>query len=154
MVPDQTNSPQPDTHLKHRESLEASRLSICRDRDKLILAIAGGSLAVSVALLEKVIENLTPVLTYVLVAGWTLEVLSIAFTLFSLHSSERALWHERERTDCMICGDGKDPGWANPYVAKTDRLNNYASFSAVAGLALILFQGACSILASQIGNKL
>lgn len=127
--------------LRHRDFIENARLSMSRDRDKMILAIAGGSLTVSVALLERVAKNLGPGQVSLLGMGWLAEIIAITLVLRSLSSSERAIEKERERVDCMlVTSNGKDPAWPNPASTQTERFNAWASGLAIAGVILILIQ--------------
>jgi hypothetical protein len=138
--------------LTHRTWLEASRLTISRDRDKMVLAIAGGALAVSVTFLEKIAAGPAGWLTLLLVVGWGFEVAAIVLILRSLHSSESALEHERERIDCMLSGDGKDPGWSNANARTTESLNSRASMLAVVGVGAILIYSAVSLIVQPKGS--
>lgn len=132
--------------LRHREFLEEARQTTSRDRDKLVLTIAGGSLTVSVALLERIAVNIGPWQMYFLLAGWVCEVIAIVLVLLSLSSSERALESERGRVDVMLSNhDGKDPDWPNIAKDQTESLNNWASVLAVAGIALILIQASIGV---------
>jgi hypothetical protein len=132
--------------LRHRDFIENARLSMSRDRDKMVLAIAGGSLTVSVALLERIAGNVGPLQVGFLVAGWTAEIVAIVLVLRSLSASERAIEKERERVDCMLSNaDGADPNWPNPSSVQTERLNTWASVCAITGIALILVQAAIGV---------
>lgn len=132
--------------LRHREFLENSRLTTSRDRDKLVLTIAGGSLTVSVALLEKVANNIGPWQVALLLFGWAAEVIAIVLVLRSLSSSERALEAERGRVDVMLSNDdGKDPEWPNLPKEETESLNAWASAAAIVGIALILTQAGIGV---------
>lgn len=132
--------------LRHRDFIENARLSMSRDRDKMILAIAGGSLTVSVALLERTAGQLGPWQVGFLVAGWTTEIFAIVLVLRSLSASERAIEKERERVDCMLSNaDGADPEWSNPSSMQTERLNTWASAFAIAGIVFILLQSAIGV---------
>lgn len=134
-----------DTLLRHRGWLENARLSASRDRDQMILAIAGGSLAVSIAFLEPVGKGFGLWQGGLLFIGWLTEVVAIVLVLRSLRSSERALERERERVDCMLQNDGRDPGWNNPATQRTEFLNNAAAFLAVAGVVVLLAQAAVGL---------
>jgi hypothetical protein len=132
---------------RHRDFLETTRLTISRDRDKMVLAVAGGSLTVTVALLEKLAINIGRVQATVLALGWGAEVWAIVLILRSLTCSERALYTERERVDCMISGKGDDPEWKNPDMGQTEKLNTRASILAVVGVVLLLIQAAIGLSA-------
>lgn len=133
--------------LAHRAWLEGTRVTISRDRDKMVLAVAGGTLGVSLTFLNKIATVPGSWSTLLLVAGWGLEVAAIVLILRSLHCSEAALEHERERIDSMLGGDGKDPGWANVNAKKTESLNSRASILAVAGIVAILAYAVVSLIA-------
>ena len=141
-----THDPERAALLQHREYLENARQTTSRDRDKLVLTIAGGSLTVSLALLERVNPNMGPWQTGLLLAGWLAEVTAIVLVLWSLSSSERALESERGRVDLMLStADAKDPDWPNVARVQTENLNSWASLSTVVGVALMLIQAAIGI---------
>jgi len=141
-------APEPERSalLRHREFLEDARQTTSRDRDKLVLTIAGGSLTVSVALLERVITNLDLLQKLFLLTGWAAEVVAIVLVLMSLSSSERALDAERGRVDVMLSNhDGKDPDWPNVARDQTEKLNTGAAACAVLGITLILIQAGIAV---------
>jgi len=113
----------------------------------MVLAISGGALGVSVTFFEKITTVHGSWLPLLLVLGWGLEVVAIVLILRSLHCSEAALEHERERIDSMLSGDGRDPGWSNINAKKTESLNSRASVLAVAGVVAILTYAVVSLVA-------
>jgi SpoU rRNA methylase family enzyme len=130
---------------RHRDWLETARLSASRDRDRLVLALAGGSLTVSVALLQRQSSTLGSTQAVLLFLGWALEVVAIILVLRSLHQSESALGTERERIDCMLTLQTTDPGWLNQASGRTERLNARASWFAVVGVVALLAQAAIGL---------
>lgn len=131
--------------LKHREWLEDARRSTTSDRDKMVLAIAGGVLGVSVTFLEKIAPTPTPWIAGFLILGWAFEVAAVVLVLLSLHSSDAAFWTERERVDTMLDGDGRDPGWMNLAQRRTEWQNNTASAAALIGIVLILISASLGV---------
>lgn len=129
---------------RHRDWLESARLSASRDRDKIVLTIAGGALTVSAALFEKVMRP-TGAGVWFLLAGWVCEVAAVMLVLRSLHCSEKALVSERERVDCMLDNNGKDPEWKNEATGQTEWANVASSFFAVAGVVLLLAQAGLTL---------
>src|SRR5947207_8101203 len=93
---------------RHRDGLESARLVASQDRDKVVLAIAGGSLTVSVAFLERIAANVTAWQVGLLATGWFFEIAAMDAILYSLHFSDRALAHERQRVDSILNADHKD----------------------------------------------
>jgi hypothetical protein len=134
-----------DTLVRYREALVSAQLLTSRDRDKVILAMAGGALTVSAALLQRSPTPPGGLAFYLLIAGWTLEVVAVILVLYTLHLSEAAVGAERERVDCMLQGDGEDPGWTNANAERTEFWNNCASAAAVAGVILLLLQAVLSV---------
>jgi hypothetical protein len=132
--------------LEQRAVIEKIRLTTSRDRDKMLLIVAGGSLGVSVTFLERVITDLTNGWAIALMLGWACEVTAIVYVLLSLHSSDAAMICERERVDAMLkSDDGKDPGWPNPAAVTTEWRNKMASILMVVGLVIILAHAAISL---------
>ena len=124
--------------LRHRDAIESARLSTSQDKDRLVLYIAGGSLVVSVAFLERLGPAVGGLQAALLWLGWLIEIAAIVLVLRSLDSSQRALWSERERVDCMLSTSDEDPGWQNAAIVGTERLNAWASGLAVLGIVVLL----------------
>jgi hypothetical protein len=134
------------TLLAHRRFLDECRFAGSRERDTAILTIAGGSLAVSVAFMERVVPILDPASTLVLACGWVCEIVAIILVLRSHHTSEAALDIEINRVNTMVaCGGGDDPGWPNRMARQTARLNVWASAATVLGLIIMLTHAAVSL---------
>ncbi len=112
----------------------------------MVLTMAGGTLTVSVALLETFANNIGPMQVGLLGVGWLSEILAVGLVLTSLSSSERALEKERERVDCMLqTDDGVDPAWPNGASRRTERFNAWASVLTIVGIVLILAQATVGV---------
>lgn len=140
----------PDEHsttlLAHRRFLDECRFTGSNARDATILTIAGGSLAVSVAFLERVVPVLSPASAFVLFLGWAFEITAMVLVLRSQHTSEAALNVEIQRVNTMIaCGSGDDPAWPNLPASQTARLNVLASSATIVGLVIMLAHAGVSL---------
>lgn len=142
---DKTDSDYFAVLLEHRKFLTECKLAASRDRDGTILMVAGGSLAISVAFLERVVDVVGPLSGIVLATGWACEIAAMVLILWSHSASERALETELERVDCMMRTGADNPGWPNRSSARTAKMNTLASVATVAGLVIMLAHAAQSI---------
>lgn len=125
-------------HLrKYRDSLEATRLQTSNDRDKLVVSIAGGTLAVSVTFFEKIAPHPTVEIIAMLAIGWLGSIVAVLLVLLSLHASETAHELQRDETDLAMLNDGRPPS-GNTASDRTRAMNYAASFCVVGGVMFVL----------------
>src|SRR5687768_3128036 len=105
--------------MEHRRWIDSCKQTASRDRDKTTLTLAGGSMAISVGFLERVVPVMSQPWNYLLFIGWVCEIVAMCLILRSMQTSEAAFDSELFRTDHMLLTAGhQDPGWPNP-AAKT-----------------------------------
>lgn len=135
-----------DELVEHRRWLDTCKQSASKDRDKTVLTIAGGSMAISISLLERVVPMTDMPSSMLLFAGWTLEIIAMWAILASIQSSESAFDAEIYRTDHMLRTPGhEDPGWPNASAKRTQSLNSAAPFIALIGVLLLLLHSAIAM---------
>lgn len=125
--------------FEHRCWIDSCKQTASRDRDRTTLTLAGGSMAISVGFLERVVPVMSQPWNYLLFVGWLCEIVAMCLILRSMQTSETAFDAELYRTDHMLRTEGhEDPGWPNQAAKKTESLNQYAPVIAVIGFAFML----------------
>lgn len=100
--------------MEHRRWIDSCKQTASRDRDKTTLTLAGGSMAISVGFLERVVPVMSQPWNYLLFIGWVCEIVAMCLILRSMQTSEAAFDSELFRTDHMLRTPGhQDPGWPN-----------------------------------------
>ena len=80
-----------EAYVKERDALRNDAPQISDRYDKAILALGGGSLALSVTFLEKIAPHPTPWTFIVLAVSWLSLIASVLFELFALSASQTAI---------------------------------------------------------------
>ena len=125
--------------MEHRRSLDSCKQSASRDRDRTVLTIAGGSMAISVGFLERVVPVMAQPWNVLLFMGWVCEIVAMCLILRSMQTSEASFEFEISRTDEMLRTPGhRDPAWFNPSARKTESFNKFAPAITVLGLMCML----------------
>lgn len=135
-----------DELLEHRRSLDSCKQNASRERDKTVLTIAGGSIAISISLIERVVPMTTLPWSLLLIAAWIVEIIAMWLILSSMQASESAFESEIYRTDHMLRTPGhEDPGWPNPFLERTNTLNSFAPRLTIVGVLLMLLHSSIAI---------
>lgn len=128
-----------DELIEHRRWIDSCKQTASRDRDKTTLTLAGGSMAISVGFLERVVPVMALPWNYLLFVGWLCEIVAMCLILRSIQTSEAAFDAEMYRIDHMLRTPGhEDPGWPNPQAKKTESFNRSAPLIAVVGFGFML----------------
>jgi hypothetical protein len=134
--------------MEHRRWLDSCKQTASRDRDRTTLTLAGGSMAISVGFLERVVPVLAQPWNVLLFIGWVCEVVAMCLILRSMQTSEASFESEIYRTDHMLRTPGhEDPGWPNPSTRRTESFNQRAPVIAVIGLVFMLVHAGIGLTA-------
>lgn len=141
--------------MEHRRSLDSCKQTASRDRDRTTLMLAGGSMAISVGFLERVVPVIAQPWNVLLFIGWVCEVVAMCLILRSMQTSEASFESEIYRTDHMLRTLGhEDPGWPNPSTPRTESFNQRAPVIAVVGLVFMLVHAGVGLTAfSRVKEK-
>lgn len=136
-------------YASQREKLNAASLEAAGRYDRAFLAISTGTLALSVAFIDKIATNPELWTLYILVPGWLLLLVSISMQLLALASSQNATseqirildqqysdYFSSEDTEKAVLGKYEEP--TNRYVQRTSKLNILSQIFLIAGVILIL----------------
>lgn len=77
-----------ETYLKEREALRHDSLEVSRRYDQAIIALAGGSLVLSVTFLEKIAPHPSGWTFWLLGVAWIFLILSVLWELFALSTTQ------------------------------------------------------------------
>ena len=77
-----------ETYTKERDALRRDSLEVSGRYDKAILALAGGSLALSLTFLEKIAPHPHPWTFILLAAAWVSLITSVLLELYALSTSQ------------------------------------------------------------------
>ena len=129
-----------DPQNRHRQWLVECSLTVSRDRDRMLMALSGGAMGVSIAFVNGVIPRGGPVQVWILAVAWFAFVGSLVFCLWSQYSSDKAI--RSEINDCDRVAAGASPMLRTDNVASssTEALNSLAALTCVFGIiALLVF---------------
>ena len=118
----------PEALEEHRRYLRDAHQTASRDFDRALLAMASGTIAISLAFLDQIAPE--PQRTWLLLLAWTLLVGSLAMNLVSHMTSQRASEKDIARLDEGDWDSAGDDSW-------TPWLNRLSATSFVFGVFLL-----------------
>ena len=80
-----------DAYIRERQALDTSLLAMSERYGKALLALSGGSLALSVTFLEKIAPHPLGLSVIFLIVSWALLLVSIIAELLAMHASQKAI---------------------------------------------------------------
>ncbi|MFZ5763754.1 MAG: hypothetical protein ACOY8P_12610 [Thermodesulfobacteriota bacterium] len=136
-------------YTAQREKLNAASLEAAGRYDRAFLTISTGTLAISVAFIDRIVTNPELWTLYILVPGWISLLVSISMQLLALASSQNATGEQIRILDQQYSKyfSSEDPTLAvqeeyeepeNRYVKRTARLNIWSQILLIFGVVLIL----------------
>ena len=141
-----SDSPDPAYEAYKEQRLEADRfaLEIGGRFDKMVVALSGGALALSITFLEKIAPNPIPCSLYILGSSWLLLVTSLLLNLSSLAESQNALQQKIANADNEMRKrlypdeeiDETDTN-INKYSKRVSTLSFYCKWTCILGVSLL-----------------
>jgi hypothetical protein len=136
-------------YTSQREKLNAASLEAAGRYDRAFLAISTGTLALSVAFIDKIATNPESWTLYILMPGWLLLIASISLQLLALASSQNAtseqirildqeysVYFSNDNPENTVSERHEEP--INRFIQRTSRLNVVSQILLIIGVVLIL----------------
>jgi hypothetical protein len=141
-----SDSPDPAYEAYKEQRFEADRfaLEIGGRFDKMIIALSGGALALSITFLEKIAPEPIPGSLYILGVSWFLLVISLLLNLSTLAESQNALQQKITNADNemrkRLYPDKTDEDLdthSNKYSERVSKLSLYCKWTCILGVSLL-----------------